>query len=83
MEIFWRLDGMCRSLMLISLPDYYIYLLWGHAEQVGSADLPPRLHKESAGLPSGTSSSRLAILHLHVHACWVGRTNVTCLRLIV
>lgn len=48
--------------------DHRVHVLRDHAEQVGAADLPTRLHEEPPGLPSRPSGAGLAFLQLHVHA---------------
>lgn len=52
--------------------DHRVPLLRGPAEQVGAADLPPRVHEEPPRLPPRAPGTRLALPHLHVHARGVG-----------
>lgn len=48
--------------------DHRVPVLRRPAEQVGAADLPPRVHEEPPGLPPRAPRPRLALPHLHVHA---------------
>lgn len=57
--------------MSVSFADHCVHVLWHHAEQVGAADLSARLHEEPPGLPPRPPCASVALLQLHVHACWV------------
>lgn len=48
--------------------DHRVHVLRHHAEQVGPADVPARLHEEPPGLPPRPPGASLALLQLHVHA---------------
>ncbi|XP_068003410.1 rhomboid-related protein 1 isoform X1 [Melanerpes formicivorus] len=56
--------------------DHRVPVLRCPAEQVGAADLPPRVHEESSRLPPGAPGPRLALPHLHVHARGAGAAGV-------
>lgn len=59
----------CWGATVLCLPtDHRVPVLWGPAEQVGAADLSPRVHEEPPGLPPRAPCPRLALPHLHVHA---------------
>lgn len=55
----------------VSFADYRVHVLWHHAKQVGTADLSTWLHEEPPGLPPRPPCTSVALLQLHVHACWV------------
>lgn len=55
----------------VSFADYRVHVLWHHAKQVGAADLSTWLHEEPPGLPPRPPCTSVALLQLHVHACWV------------
>lgn len=55
----------------MSVADYRLHVLWHHAKQVGAADLSAWLHEEPPGLPPRPPCTSVALLQLHVHACWV------------
>lgn len=54
--------------LVCPIADYRLHVLRHHAEQVGPADLPARLHEEPPGLPPRPPRSSVALLQLHVHA---------------
>lgn len=54
--------------LLCLIADYRLHVLRNHAEQVGPADLPARLHEEPPGLPPWPPRTSVALLQLHVHA---------------
>lgn len=56
--------------------DHRVPVLRSPAEQVGAADLPPRVHEEPPGLSPRAPRTRLALPHLHVHARGVGPAGV-------
>lgn len=52
----------------VCVADYRVHVLRHHAEQVGAADLPARLHEEPPGVPPRPPRTSVALLQLHVHA---------------
>lgn len=63
--------------LCVCVSDCGVYVLWGEAQQVGSADISARLHEEPAGVSSRTPSPSLEIFQLHVYACWVRKQTHT------
>lgn len=57
-------------------PDHRVPVLWGPAQQVGAADLPPRVHEKPPRVPPRPPRSGLALPHLHVHACRVSTPHL-------
>ncbi|XP_008577389.1 PREDICTED: rhomboid-related protein 1 isoform X5 [Galeopterus variegatus] len=58
--------------------DHRVPVLWGSPQQVGAADLSPRVHEEPPRVPPWAPCSGLALPHLHVHACRAGAAGVQC-----
>lgn len=49
-------------------PDHCVPVLRGPAQQVGAADLPPRVYEEPPRVPPRPPRSGMALPHVHVHA---------------
>ncbi|XP_077172868.1 rhomboid-related protein 1 isoform X3 [Paroedura picta] len=57
-------------------PDHCFPLLRRPPEQMGAANLPPRVHEEPPGVSPGTPRPRLAVFDLHVHARGAGTAGL-------